>query len=84
MRAAGLAWVTLAVLLAQNEGSQKAPPRNAVEAFQAGLKAAQLGKSDDARRDYEKAARLDPDYGEAWQALAKLQVEQRDLGVCRR
>ena len=84
MRAAGLGWLMAAVVLAQNGGLQKAPARNAVEAFQAGLKAAQSGRPADARRDYEKAVTLDPDYGEAWQAMAKLQVEQKDLDAARK
>jgi Tfp pilus assembly protein PilF len=82
-RLAGLAGLTLAAALAQNQGAQKAPPRNAAAAFQAGLKAVQLGKADDALRDYEKAVALDPSYGEAWQALARLQVERKDLGAAR-
>jgi VWFA-related protein len=84
MRAAGLGWLMAVVVLAQNGGLQKAPARNAVEAFQAGLKAAQSGRPADARRDYEKAVTLDPDYGEAWQAMAKLQVEQKDLDAARK
>src|ERR1035441_2504511 len=83
LQGVALACLAMTISPAQNSAPKKAPPRKAVEAFQQGLKAAQARKTEDARKNYENAVKLDAGYADAWCALAKLQEEQKELDAAR-
>jgi VWFA-related protein len=70
----------MAALLAQSS----APPKNARDAFEAGVKAAEGKRFADSQRYFKRAVALDPKYAAAWQALGKLLVEQNDLPAARK
>jgi len=64
--------------------AQQAPPRDARRAFDNAARAAKDGRTGDARRDYEKAVQLYPDYAEAWCELGKLQLADKQPEAARK
>jgi VWFA-related protein len=79
MRVAVLACFILVSLQAQTS----APPRNARDAFEAGVKAAEGKRTFEARRNFQRAVSLYPRYAAAWQALGRLQAGLNELDAAR-
>jgi len=55
-----------------------AAPKDAQKALRKGREALAGGKSEDARKDLEKATRIYPNYAVAWFELGRLQLAQRE------
>jgi tetratricopeptide (TPR) repeat protein len=61
-----------------------AAPKDARNAFEKGRQALKANKPDAARKDFEKATRIYPQYAAAWCELGKLQIERLQLEEARR
>jgi tetratricopeptide (TPR) repeat protein len=58
-------------------------PKAAKKAYEQGLQSMLKNKSDDARKDFEKAVTLYPQYADAWVSLGKLHLEQNAVAPAR-
>jgi Flp pilus assembly protein TadD len=54
-----------------------ATPKDARQAFEKGRRAVKAKRPEDARKDFEKAALIYPQYAAAWCELGKLQIERQ-------
>jgi tetratricopeptide (TPR) repeat protein len=81
------------ILLHRNSGSDEgstvsvvslAAPKDARKAYERGEAALAKRKTDDARKDFEKAVAAYPDYAAAWSELGKLQLAAGDAEGARR
>jgi VWFA-related protein len=81
-----IVWLLVLACLALGgvPGQTNNPPPEARKAFERGIEATKSGQVGEARKNFETAVALRPDYAEAWYALGEIQRRQNDPEAARK